>query len=201
MLTLHHAPQSRSSRAIWLLEELGLPYAINYCDIRRRDGSGARDPANPHPDGKVPALEHEGELITESAAVFLYLTDLLPEAGLAPAAGSPGRGEYLTWLAWYQGDMESAMIAKFTGAVDANPKAREAYDAVVARLLGALERGPYLMGERFTAADILIGSAIGWGRQFFPESALLDAWHARLESRPARLRASERDSAPERAAA
>ena len=82
MLTLFHAPWSRSSRLVWLLEEIGAGYEICYCDIPRMDGSGARDPRNPHPDGKVPALLHDDVLVTESAAVALYLTDLFPEAGL-----------------------------------------------------------------------------------------------------------------------
>jgi len=82
MLTLFHAPWSRSSRLVWLVEELGADCRIEYCDIRRMDGAGAADPKNPHPDGKVPALLHNGALITESAAVALYLTGLHPEAGL-----------------------------------------------------------------------------------------------------------------------
>ena len=195
MLTLFHAPQSRSSRIVWLLEELGLPYDVHYCDIRRRDGSGARDPSNPHPDGKVPALVHDGALITESAAVCLYLTDLLPEAGLGPRVGDPDRGAYLSWLVWANGEMEAAFLAKFTGRTETEPAARAAYDAVMARILNALERGPYLLGDRISAADLLIGSTFGWGRQFAPESAVLDAWLARIQDRPACRRAAERDDA------
>ena len=101
MLTLFHAPQSRSSRIVWLLEELGVDYDIRYVDIfRSMTGSGGRDAANPHPDGKVPALTHNDALVTESAAVALYLTDLFPEAGLGAAAGSAERAAYVTWLAW-----------------------------------------------------------------------------------------------------
>ena len=92
MLTLFHAPWSRSSRLVWLLEEIGVGYEICYCDIPRMDGSGARDPRNPHPDGKVPALLHDDVLVTESAAVALYLTDLFPEAGLG-AQWVAGRGD------------------------------------------------------------------------------------------------------------
>ena len=106
MLTLHHAPRSRSSRIIWLLEELGAPYQIRYTDIPRMTGSGAPDPANPPPDKKVPALVHDGTLITESAAIILYLTDLFPEAGLGPKLGDRQRGPYLAWLAYYAGVME-----------------------------------------------------------------------------------------------
>ena len=99
MLVLHHAPRSRSSRIIWLLEELGAPYEIALTDIPRMDGPGAPDPKNPHPDKKVPALVDDGALVTESAAIVLYLTDKFPAAGLGPVVGDPLRGAYLAWLA------------------------------------------------------------------------------------------------------
>ena len=93
MLTLFHAPWSRSGRIVWLLEEIGADYDIRYVDIfRAMTQSGARDPANLHPDGKVPALLHDDVLVTESAAVALYLTDLFPEAGLGAPVGSAERG-------------------------------------------------------------------------------------------------------------
>jgi glutathione S-transferase len=100
MLTLHHAPQSRSSRIVWLLEELGAPYQLKITDIPRMDGSGAPDPTNPHPDKKVPALVDDGVLVTESIAIVQYLIDKFPAAGLGPAIGDPLRGPYLTWLAY-----------------------------------------------------------------------------------------------------
>jgi glutathione S-transferase len=166
---------------------------VHVCDIRRRDGSGAHDPSNPHPDGKVPALVHDGALITESGAVCLYLTDLLPEAGLGPRIGDPDRGAYLTWLAWSHGEMEPAFLAKFIGRTATDPNAQASHDAVIARILTALEPGPYLLGDRFSAADLLIGSAFTWGRQFAPESPALDAWLARIQDRPAYRRAAEKD--------
>ena len=92
MLTLFHAPWSRSSRLVWLVEELGADCRIEYCDISRMDGTGTADPKNPHPDSKVPALLHDGALITESAAVALYLTGLHPAAGLGFPPDSPQRG-------------------------------------------------------------------------------------------------------------
>lgn len=93
MLTLFHAPKSRSSRIIWLLEELGATYQLRLTTIPRMDGTGASDPGNPHPDKKVPALQHDDALITESAAIVLYLTDLLPANGLGPRVGDAQRGD------------------------------------------------------------------------------------------------------------
>ena len=110
MLTLFHAPRSRSTRFIWLLEELGAPYRLRQVDIFRSiSNTGARDPANPHPHGQVPALLDDGVLITESSAIALYLTDKFPEAGLGPVIGDPLRGPYLSWLAYYAGVLEPAV--------------------------------------------------------------------------------------------
>src|SRR2546430_17250591 len=109
MLTLYHAPKSRSSRIVWLLEELAAPYTLRIADIPRMDGTGAPDPANPHPDKKVPALVDDGVLITESIAIVQYLTDQFPAAGLGPRIGDPHRGPYLSWLAHYAGGLEPAI--------------------------------------------------------------------------------------------
>lgn len=201
MLTLFHAPQSRSSRLLWLIEELGADCRVEYCDIRRMDGTGAPDPKNPHPDGKVPALLHDGALITESAAVALYLNDLYPEADLGYPQGSPQRGPLLTWVCWAAGEMEPALWGKITGAVDTDPQALARYDAAVTRILEALWVGPWLMGDQFTLADVLIGSSLGWGREYLPESPLLDDYMARIAARPAHRRATLRDAALLRSAA
>lgn len=196
MLTLFHAPWSRSSRLVWLLEEIGAGYDICYCDIARTDGSGARDPRNPHPDGKVPALLHGDVLVTESMAVALYLVDLFPEAGLGAPVGSPERGALLTWLAWTTGEMEPAFWDRISGATEADPKARARYDAVIARLSGALSRGPYLMGQRFTAVDVMVGSALAWAREFLPADRALDLYLERVLDRPANVMATAKDGTP-----
>src|SRR5262249_13017170 len=120
MLTIHHAPQSRSSRILWLLEEVGATYTLALTHIPRPDGSGAPDPGNPHPDKKVPALVDDGTLVTESAAIVLYLTDKFPGAGVGPTVGDPLRGCYLSWLAYYAGVMEPIATLEVAGIVD-NP--------------------------------------------------------------------------------
>jgi glutathione S-transferase len=193
MLTLFHAPLSRSSRLVWLLEELGADHEIHYCDIARMDGSGGRDPANPHPDGKVPALIHDGALITECAALALYLTDLFPEAEMGVPVGHRDRGEYLTWLAWSAGEMEPVLGQRLGGHVPTDSHSVRRYEAVVDRLLDRLWSLPYLMGDRFSAADVMIGSTLMWARAHLPESPTLDAYAARIENRPARLAAMARD--------
>lgn len=196
MLTLFHAPQSRSSRMVWLIEELGIDCEIRYCQIAVRNGHavGEADPANPHPDGKVPALLHEGALITESAAIALYLADLFPEVGLGAQLGSAERGPLLTWVCWAVGELEPAIWSKMTGEADRDHLAKARYQAAVDRLLEALWVGPYLMGDRFTAADVMVGSSLAWARSLLPESPLLDAYAERLAQRPARIRADAKDS-------
>lgn len=196
MITLYHAPQSRSTRIISLLEELGAPYTIRPVSIfRPMSGEGVPDPANPHPDRLVPAITDGDTLVAESVAIALYLTDAFPAAGIGPLPGDARRGEYLTWLAWYAATLEPAMFAQFGGELKDNPMKQRSYDAAMARLETALANGPYVMGENFTGADLLIGSALNFARQAFPESAVLDAYAERCKSRPASLRAMELDDA------
>ena len=195
MITLYHCPRTRSSRIIWLLEEIGAPYTIAPVTIvRPMEGSGDPDAHNPHPDKRVPALAHNGALLAESVAIAIYLPDAFPQAGLAPAMGDPLRGDYLTWMAWYAAEMEPAMFAKFGEELD-QPLKRRSYEQVVARLENTLGRQPYVLGETFSAADILVGSALQWARTVFPESPILDAYIERLNARPALQRANALDEA------
>jgi glutathione S-transferase len=196
MLTLHHAPQSRSSRIVWLLEELGAPYQLVITDIPRMDGSGAPDPRNPHPDKKVPALVDDGVLVTESAAIVLYLTDKFPKAGIGPAVGDPLRGPYLAWLAYYAGVIEPVVTLEFGGLVD-NPLVQRSFRSsaeIGARVLAALRAGPYLLGEPFSGADLLLASMAQWARHTLPEGRVVDEYLARVNARPALARAMAKDA-------
>ncbi|MFD0981844.1 glutathione S-transferase family protein [Tropicimonas aquimaris] len=188
MLTLYHAPQSRATRAYQLVDELGAldKVAIKTVTIPRRDGTGGRDPSNPHPEGKVPTLIHDGEVIRESPAIFLYLTDLFPEAGLGPLPGQPGRGSYLSWLAWYGGVMEPVMHFHMFG-IDHPGLANtfRGYDEMVERLCTALADAPWLLGERYSAADLLIGSTFAWMPDAIPDDPKVRDWVARCAARPA----------------
>lgn len=194
MLTLFHAPKSRSTRMIWLLEELGAPYEIRAVDIARRDGSGSKDPANPHPHKQVPVLMDDGVVISESIAIALYLTDKFPAAGIGPVVGDPLRGPYLTWLAYYAGVLEPVITGHFEGRTATDPALKDQYDAMDARLKAALEPGPYLLGERFSAADIMFASLLQFARQLLPDHAVYDDWLGRLNARPALARAMAKDA-------
>ena len=193
MLTLFHAPRSRSSRFVWLLEEIAEPYEIAYVSIRRGDGSGEADPSNPHPDKKVPALTHDDELVTESAAIALYLADAFP-AKVGPAVGESGRGAFLTWLAFYAGVMEPAISARWRGQTETDPQAAADYAVVEARLRTALATGPYLLGEHFSSADVLVASMFHFSRELSPKGPEFDAYLARIAARPAFQRAQAKDA-------
>jgi len=113
MLTLIHSPRSRSSGVLWMLEELGQPYKVEYVTIRRGDGSGELDPKNPHPHGKVPVLRDDAQVIFERSAIALYLADKFPAARLGPRPDDPERGTFVTMLAYYCGVIEPAFTSKF----------------------------------------------------------------------------------------
>ena len=196
MLTLFHAPQSRSSRFIWLLEELAADYTIRYVDIPRRDGSGAADPSNPHPDKKVPALVHDDALVTESAAIALYLTDLHPRSGVGPIVGDAGRAAYLSWLAYYAGVIEPVVTVRGAGLAE-NPDLFRAFRGVKEmneRVSEALDRGPYLLGGSFSAVDLLVGSLGHFARAMLPSGDRVDRWLTGLSDRPAFVRALAKDA-------
>ena len=195
MMTLFHAPRSRSTRIIWLLEELGVPYDLRHVAIRYRNGSGdGPDPANPHPDRKVPALLHDGTLVTESAAVATYLADAVAHAGLAPRIGDLDRGAYLTWISWIEGEFGPAIFQRLAGGAEAPEP--PTFTAALRRLEDALARGLYLLGDRFSASDVMLGGTLGWARHVLPADGAIPAYLARLGERPAFARAMARDAAP-----
>ncbi len=197
MLTLIHSPQSRSTAMLSLIEEMGVAdwITIQPVTIPRQDGSGERDPANPHPEGKVPALLHDGTLITERAAIMLHLTSLFPDSGLAPKVGTPEWGAFATWLAWYQGVMEPVIVVEYAQLTHPILAVTfRGHAEVAARIRAALERGPWLMGQEFTAADILVHSPYGWFPEATPDDPLIRDWVARCGARPAAKRALAADA-------
>lgn len=191
MLILYHAPRSRSSRFIWLLEEIAEPYDIALVGIRRASGGGL-DAANPHPDKRVPALIHDGELVSESAAIALYLADAFP-AKVGPGPGEAGRGAFVTWLAYYAGVIEPTMKAKIADPSLADPAVAAEFAGFERRLREALDPGPYVLGERFSAADVLIASVFHFSRELAPRGAVFDAYMARIAARPAYQRALDKE--------
>lgn len=188
MLTLYHAPKSRSSRIVTLLMALDAmsEVDIRLTDIPRQDGSGARDPNNPHPEGKVPLLVTEdGEMIRESNAIMLYLTDRFP-SDLAPAVGAPGRGAYLSWLFWYGNVLEPAYVHQVAGL--SHPVLTATFrgmpEAVAYLVAGLGEGREFLMGDHFSAADLLIASPFLWFPEATPDVPVIRDWVARCGAEP-----------------
>lgn len=198
MITLYHHPRTRSSRFIFLLEELGVPYDIHrIANIRRPDGSGAVDPENPHPHGKSPALKDGDTLVWESSAIALNLTDRFPQNGLGPVAGDPKRGAYVSWLAYYAGVMEPAwMSAYMKWDVPRGTAGWVKTDEVMTFVNGKLEKSPYLLGEKFTAVDILVGTTFRLfiGSPILEKTELLENYVNRITSRPAFARAQAKEN-------
>jgi len=196
MITLYHAPRSRSSRFIFLLEELGVPYEIAKVNIRRGDGSGALDSGNPHPHGKVPVIRDGETVVYESAAIALYLTDKFPAAGIGPVVGDAKRGAYLTWLAYYAGVMEPSWTSAFMKTEVPRGTAGWVKTGEVMDLVNStLAKSPYILGEKFSAADILIGTTfkLFMGSPLLPKTDLLEAYVQRVVGRPAYARAAAKD--------
>ena len=198
LVTLYHASASRSSTILWLLEEIGQPYAIELVDIRDgRHRSAAFLDINPL--GKVPTIVHDGVVVTETGAIATYLADAFPAAKLAPPIGHRDRGVFLRWLFFYASSFEPAIIDKAmkrdVGAVGMSPYG--SYDAVIDTTLQALAQRTYLLGDIFSAADIVLGSGLAWTMGFglVPKRPEFEAYVARLDARPARQRAQAKDTA------
>jgi glutathione S-transferase len=196
MLTLFHSPKSRSTSILTLLIELDAldEVEIRHVSIPRQDGSGGRDPANPHPEGKVPYLVNGHDHVRERGAIMLYLTDLFPEGRMGPLPGDPRRGEYLSWLFWYQGVVEPVAVLEYAGLKHPalNATFRD-YDTMLARLDEVLTRQPWLLGDSFSAADLLVaGPFIYFGDMMRRTPAVAD-WASRVQSRPSIGRTMELD--------
>jgi glutathione S-transferase len=197
MITLFHHPRSRSTRFIFLLEELAVPYEIRLVTTRNRDGTGAADPANPHPHGKVPAISDDGVVVFESPAIALYLTDKYPQQKLGPLAAEPARGAYLSWLSYYTGVLEPAIMSKFMNVeVPRGTAGWVAVEEAMPAIIGRLTTAPYLLGDQFSALDVLYGTTFAMFGQspLLARSPVIESYASRVVARPAYARAQARDA-------
>ena len=192
-------PMSRGRIARWMLEEVGCPYRTVVLDYGTT--MKAPDYLAINPMGKVPTVTWRGVTVTECAAICVWLADAFPAADLAPALDDPARGTYLRWLFFAAGPLEAAVTAKALGLLAPADKARMAgygsFDQVVDTLERAVTPGPWILGDRFSAADVYVGSQIMWGLQFgtLPACDAFKAYAARLSGREAAVRAREIDDA------
>jgi glutathione S-transferase len=196
-LTLYHIAPSRSSIVHWMLEEVGEPYDVHLLSMKRGENR-APEYLAVNPMGKVPALRHGDVVITEAAAICTYLADEFPRAGLNVPIGDPRRGTYLKWLFFGPSCIEPAVMDHAYPRKEAAPRPALGYgdyDTMVDVVAKAVAKGPYLLGEQFTAADVVIGSGLRWGTMFklLPERPEFTAYLARLAQRPALQRAEAKD--------
>jgi glutathione S-transferase len=197
-LILYYAPQSRAGGVRILLEELGVPYTLHTINIK------AGEQLQPaylavNPMGKVPAIRHNGAIVTEQVAIYIYLADAYASAGLAPPIGDKLRGPYLRWLVFYGTCVEPAAVDR---AMKREPGGRAMspygdFDTVIGTIVAQLRTGPWLLGERYTAADTLWGTALGWMTKFgiIPGGPEIDAYLARFQARPAVQAAQAKEAA------
>ncbi len=196
-IKFYHSPNTRSSGTLVLLEELGVPYEIKLLNMKA--GEHRQPPYLAiNPMGKVPAIEHRGAIVTEQVAILIYLADLFPEKGLAPPPGDPLRGSYLRWLIFYAACFEPAVVDR-ARKIEPGPAAMVpygSYDTMLGTLTSQLAEGPWLLGERFTAADVIWASGLGWTTMFklVPELPEIKAYLTRFQARPAFSRARAKDA-------
>ncbi len=197
-MKLFWCPQTRSQRALWLLEEAGVDYERVLIDIR--NPSSLRDPdfAKASPMGKVPAIADGEAMLADSAAIAMYVADKYPNTGLAPATDDPARAAYYWWMVFTPGVIEPAMAEKFSGAEPNQMRnAWGSFDSMIATFENGIGEGPWLLGDKFSAADILCGSSACFLKQFdmLPDSKTLEAYAERCMARPAYQRAAELSAA------
>jgi glutathione S-transferase len=193
-IVFFHNPLSRGRVVHWMLEEIGAPYEIKLLDFSKADHKKP-DYLALNPMGKIPAIVHRGVVVTEAAAIVTYLADAFPAADLAPATTDGQRGTYLRWLFFAAGCVEPAMVDKMLGRAPASRASSIGYGTLentLDTLQSALEPGPFVLGEKFSAADICLASQIGWGLRangIEPRPSFV-AYAGRAAARPAYQRAA-----------
>ena len=198
-LVFYTNPMSRGRIIRWMLEEVGVPYRTVVLDYA--SSMKAPDYLAVNPMGKVPAITHRGVTVTEGAAICAYLADAFPEAGLAPPVTSPERGTYYRWLMFACGPVEAAVTNKSMGFVVPDERRATAGYGCLEDTLNALETAvtgkTYIVGDKFSAADVYVGAQIGWGMMFgsIEKRPAFEAYWAGISQRPAAKRASEIDDA------
>lgn len=197
MLKFYHAPWSRSSNVLWLLEELGVEYQLEHVDIRQQGGV-PESYRKIQPNKKVPAIEHDGVVITERAAITAYLCDAFPQAGLAPKIGEQDRGPYLTWLVYADAVFDPVVAAHAQKwSYEGIAFSFGSYDDMVANLERRLSASTFIAGERFTGADVQMAGSMAYvlKQGWLPDKAVFKDYVARATDRPAARRTDDRDIA------
>ncbi|MBJ7536322.1 glutathione S-transferase family protein [Marinomonas transparens] len=197
-ITLYHAPQTRGTGIWTLLEELGVSYEMKVLNFAAGENQQAEFLAI-NPLGKFPTLVHKGTVVTEQVACYLYLADLFPEKGLAPAFNDPKRGAYLRWMAFQGSSFEPALIdqAFNRSPIEALHSPYGSFDTMLKALYDQIAKGPYLLGEQLYAVDIFWGATLKWCSMLglITTNPVVDAYIERITSRPAFINVEQQDQA------
>ncbi len=196
-IVLYHHPYSRAANVVWMLEEVGVQYELRWVDIM----AGAQKSPELlalNPMGKLPVITDGAAVVSESAAIGLYLADRYAVGTLAPLLDDPARGAYLRWIFFAPSVIEPAAAAKPSGG-NFNPGSVGwgSYEAMVGVVEAAIGKGPYLLGERFTMADVIFGGTVRYMLMFkmIEPKPVFEAYVARLDARPAYQRSAARNAA------
>jgi glutathione S-transferase len=196
-IILYHAPQSRSLIAHWMLEEVGVPYKLHLLNFKKGDVKKP-DYLAINPMGKVPAIKHGDVVVTEAGAICAYLADAFPQANLAPPQGDPKRGTYYRWMFFGPSCLEPAIIDKMLNRQpDASPALGWGdFETALNAVAQAVSKNRFLIGDQFTAADVVIGSGLRWGiaTKIVPERSEFVDYVGRVSDRPAVKRVNEKDA-------
>jgi glutathione S-transferase len=196
-IVFYHAPQSRALIVHWMLEELGRPYRMHLLNLKKGEH---KQPGylSINPMGKVPALTHGDVVVTEAAAICCYLADAFPDAGLSIPIGDRRRGSYLKWLFFGPSCLETAIIDRMfqRPTLPSGAAGYGDFETTLDVVAEAVAAGPHVMGERFTAADVVIGSDLRWGMatSAVPQRAEFVTYTDRLAARPAMQRVFAKDA-------
>ncbi len=196
-IVLHHHPQTRAANVVWMLEEVGVPYELRFVDIRKGEQKRPEILAL-NPMGKLPILDDGGVVVTESAAIALYLGDRYGYGTLAPRVDEPARGAYLRWSMFAPSVIEPGSIANSSKweyrAVQAGWGTPEAMLATIEHAIGA---GPFVLGERFSMADVVFGGTVRWmvGFGMLEKRPVFTQYVERIDARPAYQRAVAKNAA------
>ncbi len=197
MIRFYWTPQTRAARIMWLLEELGEPFEISQIDLGSEDSRADPGFVAASPMGKVPAISDGDVAMADSAAIGIYLADRYPASGLAPPTDDSRRGSYLFWMVYTPGVIEPAMMEKFKGLEPNRTQSGwGSFDLMIETLSTGLQAAPWILGEQFSAADVMLGSSVDFILRFglLPEGeAVLSEYVERCQARPAYARAIARE--------
>jgi glutathione S-transferase len=196
-ITFYHNPMSRGRMIHWMLEEVGAPFQVKLLDFEAKDQKQPSYLAI-NPMGKIPAITHKGNVVTECGAIISYLADAFPEKGLSPRFDDPARAPYFRWMFFAAGCMEPAILDRMLNRANDKPGyiGYGTFDDTMSTVENELKQKPYLLGDRFSAVDLYVAAQLGWGMmtKAIEPRPVFSAYLGRTQDRPAAKKAAMQDN-------